>query len=124
MAPAGIKGDATGASEKTSNGSKSKNDDRGLKFGTDVVYSDVYGGADGEDSEFLTSLPTEEEERKMFGEESVRVREQMEDLDEGRVSSHPSTLAASKASGKVSSGAVLRYKKQGRLIPTKFSSNL
>jgi hypothetical protein len=104
MAPVGKFGDVTDASEKLSKRSKIKNeDDRGLKFGTDVAYSDVYGGAGDDDSEFVTSLPTEDEELKIFGDEIVRDREQMEDLDEGRISNHPSTLAASIASGKVSS---------------------
>jgi hypothetical protein len=73
-------------------------DDRGLKFGTDVVYDDAYGG--GGESEYVTSLPTLDEEKKIYG-EGVRAKEEMEELDEGRVSNHPSTLAASKR-GKVS----------------------
>jgi hypothetical protein len=103
MAPVGKNANDADAFEKLPNRSKSKNeDDRGLKFGTDIVYGDVYGGVADDESEFVTSLPTEDEERKIFGYESVRVREQMEDLDEGRVSSHPSSLAASVATGKVS----------------------
>ncbi|KAG7364512.1 splicing factor 3B subunit 1 [Nitzschia inconspicua] len=97
MAPAGKIDGA--AAEKQSKRSKNE-DDRGLKFGTGVAYGDVYGAADDDDSEFVSTLPTEEEERKMFGDESVRAREQMEDLDEGRVSSHPSTMAT-KSVGKI-----------------------
>jgi hypothetical protein len=68
-------------------------DDRGLRFGTGVAYDDAYAG--GEDSEYVTSLPTLDEENKMLRDDShVRAKEDMEDLDEGRVSSHPSTLAA------------------------------
>ena len=97
---------AAPASEKPSKRSKKgeETDDRGgLKFGAGVAYGDVYGAGGDGDSEFVSSLPTEEEERKMFGGDSVRAREQQEDLDEGRVSSHPSTMAASsKSSGNVS----------------------
>jgi splicing factor 3B subunit 1 len=68
-------------------------DDRGLRFGTGVAYDDAYAG--GEDSEYVTSLPTLDEENKMLRDDShVRAKEDMENLDEGRVSSHPSTLAA------------------------------
>jgi hypothetical protein len=80
----------------TSNGG-GKHDDRGLKFGTDIVFDDAYyggGGGDGE-SDFVSSLPTEEEERRMLDEESVYAREQLEVVDEGRVSNHPSTMATS-----------------------------
>lgn len=101
MAPMGK--DKSSTAEKPSKRSKKGEDDRGLKFGTDVAYGDVYGGAGGEDSEFVSSLPTEEEERRMLAGDSVRAKEQMEDLDEGRVSSHPSTMAsAAKSAGNVS----------------------
>jgi hypothetical protein len=86
----------------TENGKTTKDDgqkdDRGLKFGTEVVYDDAYGG--GGESEYVTSLPTLDEEKKIYG-DGVRAKEEMEELDEGRVSNHPSTLAASKK-GKVS----------------------
>lgn len=71
-------------------------DDRGLKFGTDVVYDDAYAGAGG-DSEYVSSLPTLDEERKMHA-RGLREREDVEELDEGRLSNHPSTLASSKRS--------------------------
>jgi hypothetical protein len=87
------KGAASGGGEGSSDRDNGK-DDRGLKFGTEVVFDDAYG-ATGEESEFVSSLPTEEEERRMLEEESVYAREQLEDVDEGRVSSHPSTMAAS-----------------------------
>jgi len=59
----------------------------GLKFGTDVVYNDAYGGGE---SEYASELPTADEEK------GARMREEMEHMDEGRASNHPSTLAASK----------------------------
>eukprot|EP00980_Cylindrotheca_fusiformis_P008904 scaffold1900_cov123-Cylindrotheca_fusiformis.AAC.30 len=76
--------------------SEVKEDDRGLKFGTDVVYDDAYAGAGG-DTEYVSSLPTLDEERRMHA-KGVREKEEAEELDEGRVSNHPSTLAASKRS--------------------------
>ena len=82
----------------SSNDDAKKNDDRGVRFGTGVAYDDAYGGAGG-DAEYNTSLPTLDEERKMLRDgPDVMAREAMEDLDEGRVSSHPSTLAAMKKS--------------------------
>jgi hypothetical protein len=94
---------AAPAAEKPSKRSKKGEDDRGLRFGTEVAYGDVYDAGGGDDSEFVSSLPTEEEERKLFGDDSVRAKEQMEDLDEGRVSNHPSTMAsAAKSGGNVS----------------------
>lgn len=87
-------GSGSGGDGDASDRGKGISDDRGLKFGTDVVFDDAYG-ATGEESEFVSSLPTEEEERRMFEGESVRVREAKESFDEGRVSSHPSTMAGS-----------------------------
>ena len=58
-----------------------------MKFGADTAYDS--------DSEYVTALPTDAEERMMLAGESVKAREQVEYLDEGRVSAHPSTLAAS-----------------------------
>lgn len=76
----------------------------GVKFGTDVSYDDAYGdegpGKDG----YVTSLPTEEEERRMLENDpdsDVLKREEMEMLDIGRIgnggASHPSSLAAANA---------------------------
>jgi len=66
---------------------KMTNDDRGgLKLGTDTSYDS--------DSEYVSSLPTEEEEQRILAGENVRAREEIENLDEGRVSNHPSSLAA------------------------------
>jgi hypothetical protein len=97
--------DDDGGGTGTNNGSNNDKqmDGRGLKFGTDVVFGDVYYGGGEDGSEFVSSLPTDDEERKMFGDDDVRVKEQMETLDEGRVSHHPSTAAAAaaaKASGR------------------------
>ena len=68
-------------------GKEKTTDDRGgLKFGADADY--------GSDSEYASALPTDEEERQLLAEEDVRAREGIETLDEGRVSTHPSTLSA------------------------------
>jgi splicing factor 3B subunit 1 len=84
------------AKEQASNGKDTKEDDRGSKFGTGVAYDDAYA-AGNEDTEYVTSLPTMDEELKMRGED-VHVREDMEELDEGRVSSHPSTMGKQQVS--------------------------
>ena len=68
--------------------------DRGIKFGTEVAFDDDYVGGDGGD-EYVTELPTMEEERRLLGED-VRAKEAMEELDEGRIRNHPSTLASSR----------------------------
>jgi splicing factor 3B subunit 1 len=77
-------------SEMSSKEGASK-DSRGLAFGTDVVYDDAYAGG-GDNSEFVSSLPTLDEEKKMKSEVNS------EEIDEGRMSNHPSTLLASKRS--------------------------
>lgn len=61
-------------------------DPRGIQFGTAVVYDDgVYaGGGAGSNEEYVSELPTMEEE-----EEAHRMPE--DEADEGRISSHPST---------------------------------
>jgi len=74
--------------------SKDSETGRGLKFGTDVVYDDAYGAGGGE-SEYVSSLPTLDEEKRMHA-KGVGEREELENVDEGRVSNHPSTLAASR----------------------------
>ena len=39
----------------------------GVRFGTAVAFDDAYGaGAAGDEGDFVTSLPTEEEEREML----------------------------------------------------------
>lgn len=80
---------------------KMTNEDRGgLKLGTDTSYDS--------DSEYVSSLPTEEEERRILAGENIRAREEIENLDEGRVSNHPSTLAATnKASSAAKEVSVL-----------------
>ena len=86
-------------------GTTSKNkggSDRGIKLGTDVAYDDAYGSGGGGDSEYVSSLPTLDEERKMQA-GGVSDREEAENLDEGRVSNHPSTRSSR---GKVSSFVV------------------
>jgi splicing factor 3B subunit 1 len=72
-----------------------KQDDRGIAFGTDVVFDDAYG-AEGGGDEYVEALPTAEEERRMMEGDDVKAREDEEMMDEGRISSHPSTMAAAK----------------------------
>mmetsp|Transcript_4651 Transcript_4651/g.13432 ORF Transcript_4651/g.13432 Transcript_4651/m.13432 type:complete len:1275 (+) Transcript_4651:868-4692(+) len=75
---------------KSSKKSKKKSDDdKGVAFGAAIDDDDNNG------DDFVASLPTDEEERNIM--DGVRMKEKMEDLDEGRVSNHPSTLAASKS---------------------------
>lgn len=59
--------------------SKPDKDDRGIRFGTGIAYDDVAFAAGGDEPEYVHELPTEAEEE--------------DDVDEGRVSSHPSTRA-------------------------------
>jgi hypothetical protein len=76
--------------KNTNDDNDNDNDERGgLTFGEkDTSY-------DSDSAEYVSSLPTEEEERKILAGENVRAREEIEDLDEGRKSNHPSTLASS-----------------------------
>lgn len=80
----------------------------GVRFGTAVAYDDAYGAdGGGGGGEFVTSLPTEEEERAMEldsgdadGNARTRAREEMEMVDEGRIGvAHPSTMAAMQSAG-------------------------
>jgi hypothetical protein len=86
----------TNGSTSKGNGNTSKSNGTtdgkgGVAFGTSVVYTDAYNNDMGDD-EFVTSLPTAEEEAMM--EDGVKAREEEEMLDEGRVGGfHPSTLA-------------------------------
>ena len=66
----------------------------GTRFGADGSYDDSYAAAG--DSGFVKELPTMEEERRLLEGDGVRAREESEELDEGRISYHPSTMAASK----------------------------
>lgn len=84
----------SGVNEKL-NEEQSKNiDDRGgLKFGVETAY-------DGDDaSQYVASLPTEEEEQRILSGVNIKAREEIENLDEGRESNHPSTLASTNKSG-------------------------
>ena len=76
--------------------SSAKEDDRGVSFGTEIAYDDAYGMS-ASASEYVSELPTKEEEEQRLREENgVYLREKDEMLDEGRISSHPSTMAASR----------------------------
>jgi splicing factor 3B subunit 1 len=68
-----------------SSSAKKNEDDRGVAFGTSVAYDDVYGGEGP--AEYITELPTDQDD----------AREVEEMNDEGRISSHPSTMAARRA---------------------------
>ena len=72
---------------KDQNGNETTDGRGGVAFGTGVIYDDVYGAGEGD---FVKELPTMEEERAAMGED----KQSMEMLDEGRLSSHPSTIAA------------------------------
>lgn len=85
----------TSNDQSTSSKEQTKNERSGMKFGADTAYDS--------DSEYVSALPTDAEEQMMLAGESVKAREQVEYLDEGRVSAHPSTLAAS---NKASSAAL------------------
>lgn len=79
----------------------------GVRFGTAVACDDAYGADGAGGGEFVTSLPTEEEERVMEmdngdadGSARTRAREEMEMVDEGRIGvAHPSTMAAMQSAG-------------------------
>ena len=65
----------------------------GVAFGTSVVYDDAY--TQDTSLDYVTSLPTAQEELEMERDGDVRAKEEEEYLDEGRVGGfHPSTLAA------------------------------
>jgi len=76
----------TSVGDPTSSKERTDDDLGGTKFGTDTAYDS--------DSEYVSALPTDEEERMLLAGENVKAREKIEYLDEGRVSNHPSTLAA------------------------------
>jgi hypothetical protein len=110
--------------ETKETGSKKPSDDRGIAFGTGVAYDDAYGATTGGDDEYVSELPTmEEEERRRRGVE--------EEMDEGRVSSHPSTMKAGAASGReVCTTSTVLLLRQYPIIetpilttPTSFPSN-
>ncbi|GFH54418.1 splicing factor 3B subunit 1 [Chaetoceros tenuissimus] len=70
----------------------------GVKFGTNVAYDDAYGST-GHDNEYVSALPTLDEERKMMADDDVRAREREEMEDAGRVGGmHPSSMNSMKMS--------------------------
>ena len=65
-------------------------DDRGIRFGTGVAYEDAY--AAGGSAEYVSELPTADEEQRLLRGDSVRQKEEEEMIDEGQVRmSHPSS---------------------------------
>ena len=73
-------------------------DPRGIQFGTAVVYDDVYtgGGGGGGNEEYVAELPTAAEEEEEAA-NSAYARRDEDELDEGRISSHPSTRMAQRS---------------------------
>jgi hypothetical protein len=85
----------TRASSSRQKDEESNEDSRGgVKLGTGVAYDDVYGEGTRDDGEYVSELPTLDEEQELDAAGNLRVREDLEELDEGRVASHPSTLSA------------------------------
>jgi len=76
------------------------NNNSGIQFGTSVAYDDAYAdnSGGGDKGEFVTSLPTLDEERRMMmgDDDDYDAGRLAEMQDEGRIGSHPSTLAAMK----------------------------
>ena len=65
----------------------------GIQFGTSVAYDDAYHADSGD---FVSELPTLDEERRMMGDDDGGARRRAEMEDSGRIGSHPSTLAGMK----------------------------
>ncbi len=87
------------AAAANSNSTADENGNPGIQFGTSVAYDDAYadGTAGNGNGEFVTSLPTLDEERRMMLDDDDKDAGRMVEMrDEGRVGSHPSTLAAIK----------------------------
>ena len=78
----------------------------GIRFGTGIAYDDAYAGVTGVD-EYVTELPTLDEERKLWEDQNndhaVRARERAELDDEGRIGGvHPSSTASIKVCSLIS----------------------
>lgn len=79
---------------KDANKGDPQHDSRGgIAFGADTGTYEIGGGINSD--EFVTELPTTEEERRMMS-GGVHEKEEAEELDEGRVQYHPSTMAATR----------------------------
>ena len=89
----------TRASSRSQKDEESNNEDSrgGVKLGTGVAYDDVYGEGARDDGEYVSELPTLDEEQGLYAAGNLLVREDLEELDEGRAASHPSTLSAQPA---------------------------
>jgi hypothetical protein len=81
--------------EKSSSSEDAATDVRGgSKFGGGVGYEDAFsGGGGGVETEYVSELPTAAEEEEELND---RRQEDEQVIDQGRVSSHPSTMAASR----------------------------
>lgn len=64
---------------------------KGVAFGTGIEYDDAYGDHGDGGSEFVSSLPTDEEERRFMNDDGVRAREEEELNDTGRISQRKSS---------------------------------
>ncbi len=73
-------------------------DKNGISFGTGVAYDDAYG-AESNGGDYVSSLPTLDEERRMMMDDDDKDAGRLAEMeDAGRVGSHPSTLTAMKVS--------------------------
>ena len=63
----------------------------GIRFGTDIAYNDDDAFNVG-NADYVSELPTAEEEERLLRGDSLRQKEEDEMLDEGRVVHHPSSL--------------------------------
>mmetsp|Transcript_16349 Transcript_16349/g.18637 ORF Transcript_16349/g.18637 Transcript_16349/m.18637 type:complete len:1345 (+) Transcript_16349:66-4100(+) len=69
----------------------------GIQFGTNVAFDDAYGAGVGGDNEYVSSLPTPEEERRLMElDDDDDAGKRAEREDSGRIGSHPSTMAGMK----------------------------
>mmetsp|Transcript_17135 Transcript_17135/g.25961 ORF Transcript_17135/g.25961 Transcript_17135/m.25961 type:complete len:1257 (+) Transcript_17135:17-3787(+) len=86
-------------------------DDRGIAFGV-AEDEDAYNSSD-----FVSELPTDAEEQRQ---RHLNMREAEEQFDEGRVSSHPSTMARSKRELETGSEED-PFKERSNLVNTRIS---
>lgn len=84
----------------------------GIRFGTAIAYDDAYASATAMD-EFVTELPTLDEERKILQDfdvdDPVRAREKAELYDEGRIGSATHTSTATSIRKAEDEAAALDY---------------
>jgi len=114
---------SSGRNQRGSAEDESNEDSRGgVKLGTGVAYDDVYAQGGGDDGDYVSELPTMDEEEEQHRGGQIRLKEEWEELDEGRAASHPSTLAARQ--GKVCSKTMVRFSHMGIITGAIPSSNV